>query len=175
MVAFGPSLIAGPLPFSLFPFPTVGSGQTTLTMALVVCALFSIEKQLKKSRTPRPREFLLLWCPYPKFLRESKLPKLPKKPENTIFRVFSGACSLFLFSKFLFLSLGVGFFRGVSGSGVLDPCSWSSLSQVEHLCILKIESSIGAKKSTQTFFVQSFSTTLRVMDVRAENRGRPHQ
>ena len=35
--------------------------------------------------------------------------------------------------------------------------------------------SIGAKKSTQTFFAQSFSTTLRVMDVRAENRGRPHQ
>ena len=34
---------------------------------------------------------------------------------------------------------------------------------------------IGAKKSTQTFFAQSFSTTLRVMDVRAENRGRPHQ
>ena len=31
------------------------------------------------------------------------------------------------------------------------------------------------KKSTQTFFVQSFSRTLRVMDVRAENRGRPHQ
>ena len=27
----------------------------------------------------------------------------------------------------------------------------------------------------QNFFVQSFSTTLRVMDVRAENRGRPHQ
>ena len=25
------------------------------------------------------------------------------------------------------------------------------------------------------FFVQSFSTTLRVMDVRAENRGHPHQ
>ena len=34
---------------------------------------------------------------------------------------------------------------------------------------------LGDKKSTQTFFVQSFSTTLRVMDVRAENRGRPHQ
>ena len=34
---------------------------------------------------------------------------------------------------------------------------------------------LGPKKSTQTFFVQSFSTTLRVMDVRAENRGRPHQ
>ena len=34
---------------------------------------------------------------------------------------------------------------------------------------------VGAEKSTQTFFVQSFSTTLRVMDVRAENRGRPHQ
>ena len=34
---------------------------------------------------------------------------------------------------------------------------------------------LGAKKSTQTFFVQSFSTTLRVMDVRAENRGRPYQ
>ena len=34
---------------------------------------------------------------------------------------------------------------------------------------------IGAKKSTQTFFVQSFSTTLRVTDVRAENRGRPQQ
>ena len=31
------------------------------------------------------------------------------------------------------------------------------------------------QKSTQTFFVQSFSTTLRVMDVRTENRGRPHQ
>ena len=29
--------------------------------------------------------------------------------------------------------------------------------------------------STQTFFVQSFSTTLRVMDVRAENCERPHQ
>ena len=34
---------------------------------------------------------------------------------------------------------------------------------------------LGAKKSTQTFFVQSFSTTLRVMDVRAETRGCPHQ
>ena len=34
---------------------------------------------------------------------------------------------------------------------------------------------LGAKKSTQTFFVQSFSKTLRVMDVRAKNRGRPHQ
>ena len=34
---------------------------------------------------------------------------------------------------------------------------------------------LGTKKSTQTFFVQSFSRTLRVMDVRAENRGRPHQ
>ena len=34
---------------------------------------------------------------------------------------------------------------------------------------------VGAEKSTQTFFVQSFSTTLRVMDVRAENRGRPRQ
>ena len=28
---------------------------------------------------------------------------------------------------------------------------------------------LGAKKSTQTFFVQSFSTTLRVVDVRTEN------
>ena len=27
----------------------------------------------------------------------------------------------------------------------------------------------------QTFFVQSFSKTLRVMDVRAKNRGRPHK
>ena len=35
--------------------------------------------------------------------------------------------------------------------------------------------SVGNKKSTQTFFVQSFSRTLQVMDVRAENRGRPHQ
>ena len=34
---------------------------------------------------------------------------------------------------------------------------------------------LGARKSTQTFSVQSFSTTLRVMDVRTENRGRPHQ
>ena len=36
-------------------------------------------------------------------------------------------------------------------------------------------SNLGAKKSTQTFFVQSFSRTLRVMDVRAENRGRPQR
>ena len=35
--------------------------------------------------------------------------------------------------------------------------------------------SLGAKKSTQTFFVQSFSKALRVMDVRTKNRGRPHQ
>ena len=35
-------------------------------------------------------------------------------------------------------------------------------------------SNVGAKKSTQTFFVQSFSKTLRVMDVRTKNRGRPH-
>ena len=35
--------------------------------------------------------------------------------------------------------------------------------------------SLGAKKSSQTFFVQSFSATLQVMDVRAENHGRPHQ
>ena len=41
------------------------------------------------------------------------------------------------------------------------PCAWKP--------------DLGAEKSTQTFFVQSFSTTLRVMDVRAENRGRPHQ
>ena len=34
---------------------------------------------------------------------------------------------------------------------------------------------LGPKKSTQTFFVQSFSTTLRIVDVRAENRGRLHQ
>ena len=33
----------------------------------------------------------------------------------------------------------------------------------------------GTAKSTQTFLVQNFSRTLRVMDVRAENRGRPHQ
>ena len=31
------------------------------------------------------------------------------------------------------------------------------------------------QKINANFFVQSFSTTLRVMDVRAENRGRPHQ
>ena len=34
---------------------------------------------------------------------------------------------------------------------------------------------IGARKSTQTFFGQSFSRTLRVMDVRTKNRGRPHR
>ena len=34
---------------------------------------------------------------------------------------------------------------------------------------------VGHKTSTQNVFAQSFSTTLRVMDVRAENRGRPHQ
>ena len=32
-----------------------------------------------------------------------------------------------------------------------------------------------ARKSTQTFFGQSFSRTLRVMDVRTKNRGRPHR
>ena len=47
------------------------------------------------------------------------------------------------------------FFLGVGGGG-------------------KVQTFVGAKKSTQTFFAQSFSTTLRVMDVRAENRGRPH-
>ena len=31
------------------------------------------------------------------------------------------------------------------------------------------------QKINANFFLQSFSTTLRVMDVRAENRGRPHQ
>ena len=41
--------------------------------------------------------------------------------------------------------------------------------------ILHPKTIIGAKKSTQTFFVQSFSKTLRVMDVRTKNRGRPHQ
>ena len=40
---------------------------------------------------------------------------------------------------------------------------------------IAMSTKVGAKKSTQTFFVQSFSKTLRVMDVRAENRGRPHQ
>ena len=35
---------------------------------------------------------------------------------------------------------------------------------------------LGAKiLINANFFVQSFSTTLRVMDVRAETRGRPHQ
>ena len=34
---------------------------------------------------------------------------------------------------------------------------------------------VGTRKSTQTFSGQSFSRTLRVMDVRAENRGRPQQ
>ena len=33
----------------------------------------------------------------------------------------------------------------------------------------------GQKKSAQTLFAQSFSRTLRVMDVRAENHGRPQQ
>ena len=34
---------------------------------------------------------------------------------------------------------------------------------------------IFLKKINANFFVQSFLATLRVMDVRAENRGRPHQ
>ena len=34
---------------------------------------------------------------------------------------------------------------------------------------------VGARKSTQTFSGQNLSKTLRVMDVRAENRGRAHQ
>ena len=54
-----------------------------------------------------------------------------------------------------------------------DSLGFLSLqSQFEFACDWHL---IGAKKSTQTFFVQSFSTTLRVMDVRVENRGRPHQ
>ena len=36
-------------------------------------------------------------------------------------------------------------------------------------------SQIGDKKSTQTFTGQRFAMTLRVMDVRAKNRGRLHQ
>ena len=42
-------------------------------------------------------------------------------------------------------------------------------------CPIRRKTELGSKKSTQTFFVQSFSTTLWVMDVRADNRGRPHQ
>ena len=42
-------------------------------------------------------------------------------------------------------------------------------------CSLPGESFTRGQKSTQTFFVQSFSTTLQVMDVRTENRGRLHQ
>ena len=53
-----------------------------------------------------------------------------------------------------------------SDHGLTRTMVWVSFS-------LQID--IGAKKSTQTLLVQSFSTTLRVMDVRAENRGRPHQ
>ena len=48
-------------------------------------------------------------------------------------------------------------------------------SRIESRELFMIRANIGAKRSTQTFSVQSFSTTLRVMDVRAKNRGRPHQ
>ena len=43
------------------------------------------------------------------------------------------------------------------------------------LAFLECLAFLGAKKSTQTFSVQSSSGTLRVMDVRAKTRGRPHQ
>ena len=33
----------------------------------------------------------------------------------------------------------------------------------------------GQKNKRKTFFAQSFSTTLRVMDIRAQNHGRPRQ
>ena len=40
---------------------------------------------------------------------------------------------------------------------------------------VSLTSSSGGQKINANFFAQSFSTTLRVMDVRAENRGRLHR
>ena len=57
----------------------------------------------------------------------------------------------------------------------MAPFRWPHLRSAEQSAGVPRPSKLGAKKSTQTFFVQSFSRTLRVMDVRAENRGRPHQ
>ena len=66
--------------------------------------------------------------------------------------------------------------RRVVGWSAGSPCGspmWGG--KFRHGLLEKSLKHLGAKKSTQTFFVQSFSSTLRVMDVRAENRGRPHQ
>ena len=43
------------------------------------------------------------------------------------------------------------------------------------LCTTFAHMLLGTRKATQTFYGQSFSTTLRVMEVRAENHRRPHQ
>ena len=53
------------------------------------------------------------------------------------------------------------------------PCPWPhEASWILHQILLQpIHSGIGAKTSTQTFSVRSFWRTLRVMDVRAKNRG----
>ena len=68
--------------------------------------------------------------------------------------------------------------QGATIDSYLHP-DWISHVRLRHLMIqghCKSDTpSLGAKKSTQSFFVQSFPRTLRVMDVRAENRGRPHQ
>ena len=70
-------------------------------------------------------------------------------------------------------------FAGRTLGEICGQFSWNSLGQqkIQPKSVLQnLESTLlGARKSTQTFSGQSFSRTLRVMDVRAENRGRPHQ
>ena len=73
--------------------------------------------------------------------------------------------------------------KGKSKSSVIlrgkgDPNHYDILAQQQQQQQLQQQQQaamIGAKKSTQTFFVQSFLKTLPVMDVRTKNRRRPHQ
>ena len=57
--------------------------------------------------------------------------------------------------------------RNSRGSKINNLFSWNEKT--------RLPPSIGSKNQRKFFVVQSFSTTLRVMDVRAKNNGRPHQ
>ena len=66
------------------------------------------------------------------------------------------------------VKVAVGVSGRLSGSAVE---SFSAFSQ--RALHSNLPSNLGPKNQRKLFFVQSFSTTLRVMDVRAENRRRP--
>ena len=60
--------------------------------------------------------------------------------------------------------------------GSRRPVGWSLVRRCFHgVPFTGLQVLSRGQKINANFFVQSFSTTLRVMDVRAENRGRPHQ